>query len=111
MGARVKRTAEAMSCRQWHWRQEAILLIVVAYMLLPLVAGFLSIGFKSGPKVYPRWYHVGLYTVGYEIRFREKPRELWCERRPWFYGARAKAADPETEYRKLQQRLHEEMDE
>ena len=67
-----------------------IVAVIWGYLALPVIAGALRIGNRTGPRIYPVGLHTDLYITGWGMAGHEgKPREHlgWrSERRPWFYG-------------------------
>ena len=65
-------------------------LVGSVYMGFPLVAGFIGIGERNGPKVYMPFHHEMLYSLGYSFNSKhvDKPRVNVFLERPIFYGGK-----------------------
>jgi hypothetical protein len=78
------------------WATSALALLL--YAAGPVIAAFLEVGDRWGPKIYPRWYHQTLYSLAWKLgtHREQKPRiGFWSkeEYRPWFYGMYSKNQD------------------
>lgn len=64
-------------------------LLAVVYLVLPVFAGFIELGDRRGPRVYPEPLHDALYRVGWHAASHDgiKPRIAHdAGPRPLFYG-------------------------
>lgn len=65
------------------------LIVLMAYLVMPVLAGLRQWGDRRGPVVYPLGLHEFLYVVGWELaRHEGKPRvpAVGTSSRPLFYG-------------------------
>lgn len=72
--------------------------LLVAYLAGPIVAGFRQSGNRLGPRIYPRGLHETLYIIGHESAHGIKPRvpiDSALYKRPWFYGQSRTPKSPE----------------
>ena len=91
----------------------SLVLIALAYLSGPIVAGIFGAGNRAGPKIYPQGLHELLYVIAWESSSHDEgeprlPAVFRSEYRPWFYGQYSKNDDPdwlESEYKKLRERL------
>lgn len=78
------------------------------YLLLPVVAGAMKHGDRSGPVIYPRSFHEIAFRIGYSLAGHGKPRlsvhQAILFKRPFFYGCRPRLIS-EEEFELLSRRL------
>lgn len=77
-----------------------VAVLLPVYGFLPVCAGFLSIGDRRGPIIYPKSFHEALFVIGWESSSSNvgKPRVPfggWSSSRPLFYGLGWSEADVE----------------
>jgi hypothetical protein len=91
------------NAKKWKLILIIICCLAIFYISGPIIAGSGGIGEREGPVIYPKEFHTGLYILGYESKFHEKPREnpdSWMYKRPLFYGLsrRLKSSDEREAY-------------
>lgn len=85
------------------WRIKILLLVGVALLMAPFIAGYQAIGDRDGPAFYPETLHTSLYIMGHEASSGVKPRMGWnwgLYDRPLFWGMerRPKSAEEREKY-------------
>ena len=68
------------------------LILAAIYLILPILAGAMKHGERTGPVIYPELYHELAFRIGYSLAGHGKPRlgvyKSLLFKRPFFYGCR-----------------------
>lgn len=74
-----------------HWKLTVSLIagcLVAAYLAGPIIAGYLQVGHRLGPRIYPEGLHDRLFVITHKFVHGTKPRmslDVLLYDRPWFY--------------------------